>query len=275
LEFFDCHTHSCFSFDSMESIDEMVKKALSLNLKAITFTEHLAPLPDGFSFYQNVKKSKEEVLRIKEKVKDKLLVLSGVELEDMGDGKDISPFYKMDLDAILISVHSTPIFNKYFPNNPYGTNLYKSVVKNAPMDFLENFMQVYYKELLTLVENTDADIVTHLTFPLRYINGRGKKGLDIIKFYPLIDEVLKSVIKTGKTLEINTASFEECNMFVPDKDILTRYFNMGGKRISLGSDAHRADQLGCGFLEASTMLKKIGFDKCSYFINRKRFEYNL
>ncbi|MBR4874825.1 MAG: histidinol-phosphatase HisJ family protein [Clostridia bacterium] len=274
MEFFDCHTHSCYSFDSKESIDEMVKKALSLNLKAITFTEHLAPLPDGFSFYENVKKSKEEALRAQEKVKDKLLVLSGVELEDMYDKKDFSSFYKMDLDAILISVHSTPIFKKYFPDNPYGINLVTSV-KVAPMDFLENFIEIYYNELLNNVINIDADIVTHLTFPLRYINGRGKKGLDITKFYSLIDEVLKAVIKTGKTLEVNTASFEQYNMFVPDKDILTRYFNMGGRNISLGSDAHRADQLGCGFSEAGKMLKDIGFDKGSYFVGRKRFLYNL
>lgn len=36
----DYHVHSSFSFDSEETLDNIIKKAVSLNMKQIAITDH-------------------------------------------------------------------------------------------------------------------------------------------------------------------------------------------------------------------------------------------
>ena len=276
MELYDCHLHTTYSVDGKATMDEMCDRALALGLKAITVTDHNFPAPDGFAHYENIRQSAQEAKRKNEELSGRLLVLSGVELADQFIGSyDATPFYEMDLDCILGSIHSGPIFQEYFSDTPYEGDLRRSA-PYADMDFLKKFVEVYYTELLKTAQQADVDVITHLTFPLRYINGQAHRGLDITAYYPLIDQVLSAVIQTGKALEVNTSGISTAwHQFMPDEDILKRYFAMGGRIVTTGSDAHRAEQLGVGIPEAITMLKRIGFTHGSYFVKRKRFEYRL
>lgn len=275
MEIYDCHVHTTYSFDGKATIGEQCDRAISLGLRAITVTDHTTPVPKGYAYCENIRKSVEAANRKKEELEGTLLVLSGMELGDpltCGDER-YKPFYDIKgVDCILGSVHSGPIFKTYFPNNPYGSDLRRSVA-TADMDFLKRFVERYYTEVLKLVEKADVDVITHLTFPLRYINGQANRGFDITEFDALIDEVLKAIIKTGKTLEVNTSGYAGWGEFMPNSEILKRYFALGGRHISLGSDAHRAAHLSVGIPEAMELLKKIGFTHGSYFVNRERMEY--
>jgi histidinol-phosphatase (PHP family) len=43
---------------------------------------------------------------------------------------------------------------------------------------------------------------------------------------------------------------------LPSKETLKRYFDLGGKRISIGSDAHSKEELGSGVKETFDFLEK-------------------
>lgn len=274
MEIYDCHMHSVNSPDGVSTIDEICDIAIARNLKAIAITDHNLHAPK-WTPYENIKTSVEEAKRKQEELKNKLLVLSGVELEDYLLGDDYSPYYKMDLDIILGSVHSTPVIKKYFPDAPFGNDLME-MGKKADFDSLRRFSEYYYIELLNIAENADVDVITHLTFPLRYINGFNKRGLDISEFYPIIDAILNGVIKTGKALEINTSGLAiGWGELMPNEDIIKKYFDMGGRIVTLGSDAHKKENVGTYIKEATELLKNIGFTHGSYFIKRKRFEYKF
>lgn len=276
MEIYDCHLHTTYSIDGRASLDEMCDAALKLGLRAITVTDHNFPVPEEFSHYENIEKSATAARQKNEELKGKLMVLTGVELADQFIGNyDYAPFYQMELDCILGSIHSGPIFKEYFSDAPYSYDLRRSA-PIADMGFLKQFVEIYYKELRKTAEEADVDVITHLTFPLRYINGQANRGLDITEFYPLIDQVLLAIIQTGKALEVNTSGMATSwRRFMPDEDILKRYFDLGGRIVTTGSDAHRAENLGVGIPEAIKMLKNIGFTHGSYFVKRKRFEYNL
>ncbi len=78
-----------------------------------------------------------------------------------------------------------------------------------------------------------------------------------------IDAVLKGIIERGKAMEINFH-----HEMAPGRDIVERYYELGGRKISYGSDAHRGD-ICKNFDEAMTMLKEIGFTHLSAFVNHR------
>ena len=76
--------------------------------------------------------------------------------------------------------------------------------------------------------------------------------------------ILKRIIASDKTLEVNTN-----HGLNPNAEILARYFELGGRNVSFGSDAHHGG-LCDGWDEAVKVLKDIGFSELSVFKRRKR-----
>ena len=77
----------------------------------------------------------------------------------------------------------------------------------------------------------------------------------------LIEQIFEVVIADGKGIELNTSSRAyKLKSLMPSKEILKLYHDMGGKIITIGSDAHNADRIGDCVMESQKILKDIGFD---------------
>jgi histidinol-phosphatase (PHP family) len=78
------------------------------------------------------------------------------------------------------------------------------------------------------------------------------------------------MINRNLALEVNTGGLRKASQnLMPDALILEWYAGMGGKRLTLGSDAHNVDQVG---LQLDTALKAIhqaGFSHLTQFKGRK------
>ena len=107
-----------------------------------------------------------------------------------------------------------------------------------------------------------------MTCPLRYIAGKYGIKVDLSVFDGKITEILKEIIKKCIALEVNTSSYSSLNDSMPCKDILKKYFDMGGYLITLGSDAHIAENASYCFDKAMETLKEIGFKNIYYYKNR-------
>lgn len=277
MQIYDCHVHTDFSWDAKSSFDEMCNKALALGAKAITATDHDFPAGKNLPDYEHIRQCLAYAKKKNEEMNGSLLVLSGLELSDCFIREESHvPFYEMkELDCILGSIHSSPIMRKYFPDSPKGYDLAK-LVDTASEDFLKKFIEIYYTELLKMAEKADFDVLAHITFPFRYINGKANRGFDKKEYYPLIDEILKAVIKTGKALEVNTSGLaQKWQELMPDRHILKRYYDFGGRLVTTGSDAHVAKNLCVGIPEAQKVLKEIGFTHGTYFVKRKPVSYKF
>ncbi len=274
MRFYDCHIHSDNSIDGTSSVDEICKVAIEKGARLITITDHATPMPEGISDYEHIKKCVEDVRLASEKYKDKLTVLVGAEREDQYPADFREGFYDLPLDCVLGSAHSKPTFRDHFPEYNYID--IADCSKSAPIDFVAEVVKKYYHRLLEITYYADVDVITHLTFMFRYINGYNNRGLEVEKFYPEIDNILKGIIETEKALEINTSGKALAwNQFMPDAEILKRYYDLGGRAVTLGSDAHKKENIAVAFSEATQMLKEIGFTHGSYFVKRKRYEYEF
>ena len=77
---------------------------------------------------------------------------------------------------------------------------------------------------------------------------------------PIITEILKTVIKDGKGIEVNTSSHRyNIDDLTPSRDILKLYKELGGTMITIGSDTHEKEHLGAYIDYTKKELIKLGF----------------
>ena len=84
------------------------------------------------------------------------------------------------------------------------------------------------------------------------------------------DRVLEALASRQKALELNTSrlalSAEDYRL---NERYLKRFWELGGKYVTLGTDAHSPEQITNGLNEGIGLLKKVGFDKVTYYEKRK------
>lgn len=88
--------------------------------------------------------------------------------------------------------------------------------------------------------------------------------------YPdAVDEILKTLIRKGKALEVNTNGLYMTPSTMPETPILKRYHELGGEMLTIGSDAHFESVVGHAVSETLETLKSIGFRYVCAFDNRR------
>lgn len=130
----------------------------------------------------------------------------------------------------------------------------------------------YVDEIYEISEACDFDSLAHCTYPLRYYARNGRLP-EVCKspsvFFPKYENILLNLISRKKALEINTSDISIGGTFFPSEDIIRLYAELGGKLVTLGSDSHDFRKVGSGIEQAETLLKRLGFDGVTVFIERK------
>ena len=261
------HTHTIHSPDGFDTIDTICQTALARNLQGVAFTDHTAINNiEKYNTYERIRKCKEDVYIAKEKYKGKLKVLFGLEISEafLSYEKEQSFVNMGGVDVVLCSLHSqTPTahlgINGNFRLNDFTKFDYETIIKA---------LKIYYKTLNEIAVNSDFDILAHLTYPLRYISCRDKVEIDINDIMEELTTILKTVVSKNKAIEINTSMADQ-NFFMPDKPLITLFKSLGGKYVTLGSDAHKAENLDKGLFKGVELLKECGFSEYYYYENRK------
>ena len=137
-------------------------------------------------------------------------------------------------------------------------------------DYIE-YVESYYEEMLSNLKTMEQwDTLAHLDYIIRYIPDRGSLLFDSYEAFPdLIDEILLYVISCGKCLEVNTAGYKYgLGQPNPAPSILRRYYALGGRRITIGADAHAPEHIAIGFDEVRKFLLSIGYERYTVFRSR-------
>ena len=81
--------------------------------------------------------------------------------------------------------------------------------------------------------------------------------------------IIRKLIERGKALEINTSMVEERGVMQPSADLIKLYKSLGGRLVTIGSDAHHFSLVGRGIKQAETLLREVGFEGVTVFVGRK------
>lgn len=261
---FNCHVHTDVSPDCFASGSSMAQAALSAGFDGISVTDHCSG--SNYISYKSYDLAKNTIKTAKQLQKEyagKLEVFKGIELEEMF----WSPAYvqriidSMDFDIVLASVHKV----SKCPSKVYFSRIDFSTFSQ---DDLYTYAGWYLDDVLETVTKCDFDVFAHLTIIERYICGKYKREFTFAPFTDKIDEILKILIERGKALEINTSEAFNTGL-MPNSAILKRYRSLGGELVTIGTDAHKPDQIASGFDLAVEVLKGCGFEYYVYYKNRQ------
>lgn len=262
----DMHVHSDNSPDGQHSPMYICEQAVDKGLRAIAFTDH-CEIDKFFSHRYNsmVFHSYFECLKARTAFEGQLLVLLGIEIAQPLSDKALSEkiIKNHNYDIILGSIHT-----------PKG---FDCDVKEIPYDEIDvyQFMKNYFLELTELANWDGCDVMTHITCPMRRIQGKFNIDFDYSKISKETDELLKAIIENKKSLEINSSGLRQMmSRPMPDENILKRYKELGGKYITIGSDAHSAQDVGAGVHTCMEIAKKHGFEKINFYTGREILEIN-
>jgi histidinol-phosphatase (PHP family) len=248
----DYHLHTSFSDDSDYDMEDLIKKAISMNLDEICFTEHIDYGVDGDHLI-DYEAYVDKIHLYKEKYKDKITIKMGIEfgVQTHTIHRFQNDFNKYDFDFVILSNHQ--VENKQFWNGEYQENKTQKEINTG-----------YYEAILDVIEQyKEYSVLGHLDMIKRYDN-YGIYPDELVK--DLIISILKRVIDDGKGIEVNTSCFRYgLPDLTPSTYILKLYHELGGKIITLGSDTHAKEHLGYKLIEVREVLKDIGFKKFCTF----------
>lgn len=260
----DSHTHSLNSFDAENSVAQMLERANELGLDYITITDHFEsafyykPNDEFGNLAELLPKSVGDIRLEQKKSKGKTKLLCGIELgEPLHDIKATDEVLALtDYDFVLCSLHNIKDMGDFFWLD------YKEAE-------IPSLLKKYFSELLECVQWGKFNSLAHITYPMRYICDKCKIAVDISDYKNEIDELLSALAKADKALEFNTcrnsslslSSMNTCR----DIPFLKRFKELGGKFVTIGSDAHKTADLAKGIDGALDILYELGYREFTVF----------
>lgn len=256
----DMHTHTDNSPDAEHSAVLMCEKAFNAGLRAIAITDHCecdAYLPQRYDL--SLRQSVFEGYKARAAFAGRMVIVIGVELgQPLHDLQASEKITSHNFDFILVSQHSLTTKEDFY-------ELDYSLEQNNPHKLLDR----YFDELLMIAEWGRFDSLAHLTYPIRYITGTHGIDIDLTEYYDKIDEILKTLAHNGKALEINTSGLrQDYGELMPTLDILKRFKALGGEYITVGSDAHTADDVGANITDGLAAAQEAGFKYITLYRDR-------
>lgn len=259
----DSHVHSRFSFDSDQTISGICERAAQLGLYAVTITDHCEVNVSGKSPYWSMDTMRGANRRIgRERERSDVRVLTGVELGQPAHNSAVAQALldELQYDFVLASVH-------YLRDN--RDFYYLDYHVDDPYEVYDK----YLAELLETVRWGNFDSLAHMTYPLRYIIGRDGYPFDEQRYAARYDEILTLLAQKGKALEINTSGFARENGFsLPQVELVRRFRELGGRYITLGSDAHTAKNIGVGLERGLEIAHSAGFEHVCVYVRHQPVE---
>lgn len=257
----DYHTHSLCSFDGSAPLTELAQAAVDAGMTELCLTDHCDLLntqgqPDLSFRWEPVE---EQLAAARPLFEGKLTIRKGVELGAPWEFPDFCRelVSRPGLDFVLGSVHTLSLADG-------GTDFYYVNFKTD--DDCYYILDRYFDCMERMAEMDCYDVLAHILYPLRYMNGRDGCHASLDRYEPQLRRIFATVIGKGKGIELNTTRGKT----VADwRWLLTLYKSCGGAIVTLGSDAHLPQDVGKGIREGAELLKETGFSSVARYVDRK------
>ncbi|MGI5894735.1 MAG: PHP domain-containing protein [Candidatus Merdivicinus sp.] len=262
---YDMHTHTTRSFDAEASLRAQCARAEAMGLTGFAVTDHCDVNMQSLNCARTVFAAGGADLRRLREDGLPFELLQGIELgeplEDLPYAEEMLSL--LPYDYVIGSIHNSPGQQDFY------------FLDCGSID-LDKLLKPYFEELIRLAQWAKTDSIAHITYPLRYIEGKYNRKVDLTPYLDLIDELFRTIRDKGLALEINASGLrQEIGRPMPDERFIRRYYELGGRKIIFGSDAHTARDLAAGIPECMDLCRNIGFKQAVFFRNRQEIEYNL
>jgi histidinol-phosphatase (PHP family) len=262
----DLHVHSTCSVDGGSSIEEYARQAKVMGLAEVGCCEHvdLDPRDVGYGYLDPGRYARE--MAAARSAVPGVRLLQGVEItyqsglqEALLEWQESCPW-----DYVVASVHMVDYADGWaIISEPGAMGAYFASHSQRQA------YGPYFAELLRAVKSGLGDVLGHLDLVKRF-GVRQYGRLDPAAFEEEIREILLAAAQRGIGLEINTSGLRQSpGEPYPALTVLRWYRELGGEVVTVGSDAHHADDLGRDIAEALDMAREAGFRAIASFEARR------
>lgn len=258
----DYHVHSGISPDAKGvPMEEMCKSAIRKGLKQIVFTDHFEYYTSDYKGYpfneEYIMAYFDQIDDCRKKFGSRITILSGMEFGQIHLQPAAMKKYSLQFpfDYIIGSLHKIDNIDL----------MYQDYLNSDLNEITNNYLDNLYQ----MVCVGEYDCVGHIDLIKRYAAKQGIK-IRLENHADQLDRILKKIIELGKGIEINTSGLrQEVNEALPSFKILKRYRELGGTIITIGSDAHKPEDIGANFAQAWATALNAGFRSISEFKEHK------
>jgi histidinol-phosphatase (PHP family) len=254
----DAHLHTDLSPDSDVPIDAYCALAVEQGIAELAITDHVDFDPRDPAYGYRDFPTRERVVREAGErwAEHGLAVRFGAELTYNrrweGDVRD--HLREHAYDFTIGSVHD-------WPGSPYRGPGIAAWVAATPLD---GILRPYFDEVTAAARTGLFDTIGHLDVVKRYLHPH--VAATALSGAPeLFEESLRALVESGTALEVNTSGLRhDSGETYPAPWVVARYRELGGTRLTIGSDAHRKNHFAYGLDAGYRVATRAGIDHLAF-----------
>ena len=259
----DQHVHSKYSLDSKQELEPYIHKAIQLHCAYFVTTDHLdIGMPFGKDWTIDFDSYEKELIALQKKY-PQIQLLKGVELGYMQS--------KIEQMKQICKLHSFDVINLSIHYNNEIDYYQKDYFKKYG---IKQTLNIYFDNIIEALLNfNDFQVLSHIDYGFKtafLIDS----SICIELFEEKIKKIFTLLINKEKSLEINT-KVQKMLPISHTKYLLTLYYQLGGRKLTLSSDAHQLSQYGNQFEKYLILIKEIGFKYLCYYVHQKENHYQI
>ena len=256
--YFDSHVHTEFSADSEMKTADALREAAKQGL-GLVFTEHLdydypSAGTEEFIFDPEAYWAKYEPLRA-----DGMLSL-GVEMGMMASAREKNAAFvrRVPFDFVLASIHFLDVKDLYYPETFEGRE--KGEMYHEYFTVMRD--EIYAHPFINALAHID-----YIARNAPFDNPEISYG----DFSDDIDAVLRALVETDTAIEINTRRLSVPRGIKELAPVYRRYRQLGGRYVTIGSDAHVPQGIGRCYDRARELARAFDLTIVTFRERKMRF----
>ena len=254
----DAHLHTDLSPDSDVPIDVYAEQAVARGIAEIAITDHVDFEPGAPAYGYATFAQRERMVRAAaERWSDRgVAIRFGVELTyDRAWEADIREHLaRHSYDFTIGSWHDRA-------GSVYSVQSVASWVSGRS---LPEIVRPAFDEVVAAARSELFDTIGHIDVVKRYLAPH-VTGAELAGAPELYEPILRALVDSGTALEINTSGLrQESGEMYPPSGIVARFHELGGRRITIGSDAHRADTFAWALDDGYRAAVAAGFEDLAF-----------
>lgn len=257
----DFHIHSNYSPDSMMNPSEAVESAIKSGITDMCFTEHmdLGHHMKSFDRIPNFGEMHSTICNLRETY-PAINIRYGLEVGYLSQTavQTADILSQQKFDYVLLSTHCVDGLDCYVPESKRGKD---------KMTAYRRYLETLYESISNRVLLEHYDCIGHIGY-IAKCNHYEDNTMSYQLFPKLFDEILSLIIGNGKGIEVNTSGLKRAGHVLPHPSIISRYRELGGRIITIGSDAHTPDRVGANVEDTIKIIKDCGFKEFTLFSQR-------